>query len=256
MKEAIILAGGFGTRLRHVVPNLPKPMAPVAGRPFLEHLLDYIIPFGYSHVVLSTGFMAETIEAHFGSHYRGTRLSYAPETSPLGTGGGILNALQLCESQCATVFNGDTLYRMDLNLLANSHASHHSHLTIALRKLHNINRYDSILFNDQYQITGFQPRTQQSHEEPTTPVSTSIGCLIPEPMQPKGGWINGGIYQLDLDLFNGFRPGDAFSFERDILESRYSTQPFYVLPTHAYFIDIGVPDDYYRANIELERSKQ
>ncbi len=112
--EAIVLAGGFGTRLRQVVPDLPKPMAPIAGRPFLEILLLSLYQKGFSRVVLSLGFMAEKIIAHFGDRYVGMDLVYAVEHHPLGTGGAIRVALAQCASDHVFVFNGDTYLDLEV----------------------------------------------------------------------------------------------------------------------------------------------
>lgn len=230
--EAIVLAGGFGTRLRHVVSDVPKPMAPVAGRPFLEHLLDYLHDFGYSHVVLSTGYMAEKIEAHLGDTYRGMRLSYAVETLPLGTGGGMLNALQICEDEVVTVLNGDTLFKVDYKALAEFHSSHDTMLSIFLRRVDDVSRYGAVEIDDGNRITAFREKRAA------------------EGIEPQAGWINGGIYMLNRRLLDGYR--GAFSFERDVMQARYEQDHFYAIPSDAYFIDIGVPEDYFRANKELE----
>lgn len=116
-RVAVVLAGGFGTRLQSVVHDLPKPMAEVAGRPFLAHLLDGLADGGFTRVILSTGYKHECIESHFGGRYRSIALSYARETEPLGTGGGIWNALQQSPSEYTFVCNGDTLFRADWEAL-------------------------------------------------------------------------------------------------------------------------------------------
>lgn len=227
MKEAVILAGGFGTRLRSVVSDVPKPMAPVAGRPFLEWLIDYLIGYGYTHLVLSTGYMADRIEQHFGSMYKGVPLHYAVEHEPLGTGGGIKNALSLCEQDTVTVLNGDTLFRVDYNALAAFHQSHSSRLTLFLRHVADTSRYGAVETDAQQRLCAFREKADSGGE----------------------GWINGGIYMMRRSLLDGYN--GAFSFERDVMQARYATEPFYALPSDAYFIDIGVPEDYKRANIEF-----
>lgn len=227
--EAIILAGGFGTRLRSVVSDVPKPMAPIAGRPFLELLLDYLQPFGFDHIVLSTGYMHEKIEAHFGSAYRGMRLSYAVETEPLGTGGGILNAFSQCDDDDVVVLNGDTLFKVDYQLLADFYRHHNTRLAIILRQVADVARYGSVEMNCCDRIARFTEKN----------IAGGMGS------------INGGIYMMNRSLFEGYQVGDAFSFEKDIMQRRYMDEPFFAYVDNGYFIDIGIPDDYTRLNIEM-----
>ncbi len=234
--EAIVLAGGFGTRLSHVVSDLPKPMAPVAGRPFLEYLLNELICQGFRHVVLSTGHLHEKIEEHFGSQYRSLQLSYAYEAVPLGTGGGIMNALRHCQEENVAVLNGDTMFRIDFSLLEVYHRKHNALLTLALRQVDDTARYGRVQTDTDGRIKAFIEK------------SASQGL----------GLINGGIYLLSNNLFSacGFEDiGEyppKFSFEKDLMESHVQ-QPFYALAFDGYFIDIGIPDDYYRAQEEFQQ---
>src|SRR3569623_443740 len=112
--EAIVLAGGFGTRLRAVVSDVPKPMAPVAGRPLLEILLSRLAQQGFTHVVLSLGYMAETIVKHFGERFHGMRITHVVEDQPLGTGGAVRLALDQCKHSHVYVFNGDTFLDLEI----------------------------------------------------------------------------------------------------------------------------------------------
>ena len=236
MKEAIVLAGGFGTRLRQVVNDVPKPMASINGRPFLAYLLDYLGSYGFDHIILSTGYMHEKIEEYFGNTYQPSTpnsqriaISYAQETTPLGTGGGILNALQYCHNDVMTVLNGDTMFKVDYSELDQFHAHHCTNLSIILRHVPDTARYGSVSIANDGEITHF------------TEKSAANGP----------GWINGGIYRLSKTLFSGFKTGEKFSFEKDVMEGYYRQQKFYAYPSNAYFIDIGVPDDYLRAQSEL-----
>jgi D-glycero-alpha-D-manno-heptose 1-phosphate guanylyltransferase len=230
--EAIILAGGFGTRLRSVVSDVPKPMAPIGGRPFLELLLDHLIPFGFSHIVLSTGYMHETIETHFGNSYRGVRLSYAIETEPLGTGGGMRNAIEKCDGDEIVVLNGDTLFKVNYDDLVHFFHSRPTRLAAILRQVADTSRYGSV----------------------STDCSDRI-CRFTEKASSHGpGTINGGIYMLHRSLLEEHALGDAFSFEKEILQSRYVDEPFYAYTSGAYFIDIGVPEDYLKLNNDIKNS--
>lgn len=228
-KEAIVLAGGFGTRLQSVVNDVPKPMAPVKGKPFLTYLLDYLQGFGFTHVVLSTGYLHEKIESYFGGSYSGMKISYAYEDSPLGTGGGILNALQLCHTENVVVLNGDTLFRVDFHALENLFTQKETMLSIILRTVEDTSRYGRVSIDGNGKIIGFVEKKNAS----------GIGT------------INGGIYLLNKQLFSKFSVGQKFSFEKDIMEKMYALQPFYAYVSDGYFIDIGVPEDYMRAQVEF-----
>ncbi len=229
MKEAIILAGGFGTRLQHIVKDVPKPMAPIQGIPFLSYMFDYLVLYNFSHVVLSTGYMHEKIEHFYGNQYRSLQLSYAHETAPLGTGGGILNALQQCENNEVFVLNGDTLFCINFNDLKEFHTSKQTQLSVVLREVEDTSRYGSVCIDNKNKITQFVEKNTHSGK----------------------GFINGGIYLLEKGLFRNYKPGENFSFEKEFMERNVTKQAFYGQPSNAYFIDIGVPNDYYRAQKEF-----
>lgn len=227
--EAIILAGGFGTRLRSVVSDVPKPMAPIGGRPFLEILLDYLIASHFDHVVLSTGYLHEKIEAHFGNAYKGLPLSYAVENEPLGTGGGMRNALTQCNENDIVVINGDTLFRIDYDDLTRFYKTHPTRLAVVLRQVPDTARYGSVGTDCCDRIARF---TEKS----------AAGGL---------GTINGGIYMLNRSLLEQFPPRQPFSFEKEILQKQYADEPFFAYVSSAYFIDIGIPEDYRRLCNEI-----
>lgn len=226
--EAIILAGGLGTRLRTAVPELPKPMAPVAGRPFLEHQMDYWIVQGVSRFLLSVGYKAELIQAHFGKRYRNAEIAYSIEHTPLGTGGGLLLALDQLESpKPFLILNGDTFFEVKLSDLLDFHESHGAQLTIALREVLDNTRYGSVVLKDEGRITGFN--------------------AIPE-----GGRciMNGGIYLAEKPAFSGLgiARGTAASLEADLFGAMLQKdRKLYGMIAPGRFIDIGIPDDYYRA---------
>lgn len=227
-RVAVVLAGGFGTRLQSVVHDLPKPMAEVAGRPFLAHLLDGLADGGFTRVILSTGYKHECIESHFGGRYRSIVLSYARETEPLGTGGGIWNALQQSPSEYTFVCNGDTLFRADWEALERL-ALQHEAPVIALRRVPDVSRYGCVETAPDGRVLRFVEKQAASGE----------GC------------INAGVYLLPKSLFAGFRVGERFSFEKEVLEKRVPELPLYAHLSDGYFIDIGIPEDYRRAQKEL-----
>lgn len=223
--EAVILAGGFGHRLRSVVNNVPKPMAPIAGRPFLELLLDRLVDARFSHAVLSTGYMHETIEDHFGISYRGMPLSYAVEETPLGTGGGLRNAFTRLQGNEAVVLNGDTLFEVDFDSLDTFFHNRKTRLAMILRRVDDISRYGAVVTGDDGQIVRFIEKQEL-------------------PKGPRAGTINGGVLMVERSLVEEKPLGEPFSFEKEILQTKFQEEPFYAYPSDAYFIDIGIPEDY------------
>lgn len=228
-KEAIILAGGFGTRLQEVVKDLPKPMAPVNGRPFLTYILDYLIYYQYDKVILSVGYLHEKIEEYFGSQYKSLAIDYAVETEPLGTGGGILNAFSKCTGDNVLVMNGDTFFKVDLNRFERFHLEKQSLLSIVLREVEDVSRYGSVTIGDNQMIILF------SEKESTE----------------GSGLINGGTYLIHRKLFEKHPQPEKFSFEKDLMAKLYRQELFFGMPSDGYFIDIGIPKDYARAQAEL-----
>jgi D-glycero-alpha-D-manno-heptose 1-phosphate guanylyltransferase len=227
-RDAVVLAGGFGTRLRSVISELPKPMAPVRGRPFLEFVLDELVEQGLETAILAVGYKAELIREHFGDAYRSLRLRYSVEEEPLGTGGGIRQAVDMAQGDAVFVLNGDTLFRVALQALADRFYASSSLLTVALKEMHHFDRYGTVLVNDAGVITGFREK---------------------RPMER--GLINGGVYLLDRALFALKPLPPVFSFEREILEGEYLRARFHAVTFDGYFIDIGIPEDYARAEREL-----
>lgn len=228
--EAVILAGGFGTRLRHVVSDVPKPMAPVAGRPFLAYLLDNLVAQGYTHAVLATGYLHEQVEQYFHNTYRGIAIDYARETSPLGTGGAIVNGLQHCTEPSITVLNGDTLFLADHRRLADTAAANGSRMTILLRNVPDAGRYGLVETDSRTGlVTAFREK---------------------DPAAGQGN-INAGVYRIQRSLLDAYPFGKQFSFEREVLQPL--AEPCHAYVSDGYFIDIGIPDDYARAQQELPR---
>ncbi len=225
--DAVVLAGGLGTRLRSIVPDLPKPMAPVAGRPFLEILLTLLARKGVQRAVLSVGYRAEVIQTHFGAHFGGIELAYAVETEPLGTGGALRAALGRCQGEQALVVNGDTFLDLDLNALQ-AHWAQHRRPLIVGREVPDTTRFGRLVV-DGTRMAGFAERGTGG-----------------------AGVINMGHYVLPTDLFAPWPELPArFSFEADFLVPRAAELRFEVFVTHGLFIDIGVPEDFQRAQTEL-----
>ncbi|MCS7206107.1 MAG: nucleotidyltransferase family protein [Leptospiraceae bacterium] len=225
--QALILAGGFGTRLRSVVKDLPKPMAPIQGKPFLEYLLTYLETNGIRKVILSVGYLKEKIMEHFGSRFLGMEIVYSPEDQPLGTGGALKQALNLLEQEFF-LLNGDTFFAVNLKDMFEFHKKKQSHFTIALKQIDDCKRYGSVLLDDDGRIVQFIEKRE------------GIECLI-----------NGGVYLLSRALVESISLKAPFSLERDFLEKTYKEKKFYGFVSDGYFIDIGIPEDYQRADREL-----
>ena len=228
-KEAIILAGGLGTRLQGVVKDLPKPMAPVNGRPFLTYILDYLIDYEYQRAVLSVGYLHEKIVDYFGKKYKTLEIDYAVEEEPLGTGGGILLAMSKCTTENVLVINGDTMFKVDLTAFEQFHQEKNSLLTIVLREVEDVSRYGSVTISKDNLIALFAEK------------QVTFGR----------GYINGGVYLINRRLFEKYPQPKRFSFEKDIMTKYYTQECFYAMPSDGYFIDIGIPEDYARAQREL-----
>jgi D-glycero-alpha-D-manno-heptose 1-phosphate guanylyltransferase len=231
IKQAIILAGGFGTRLKAVIADIPKPMAPVCERPFLAFIMDYLAKNNFEKVVLSIGYKGEMIQDFFGTHYKGITVEYAEEATPLGTGGGILNATKTCSDEAILVLNGDTFFDVDILAFANFYRENKADLVFGLKPMQDFERYGTVILNDENRITKFQEKQYR-----------------------KTGLINGGAYILTKAIFEkqGFTIGQKFSFETDFLEKYVTELAFYGFVSDTYFIDIGIPEDYAKAQIDFE----
>jgi D-glycero-alpha-D-manno-heptose 1-phosphate guanylyltransferase len=226
--SAIVLAGGLGTRLRSTVPDLPKPMAPIGPRPFLEHQLDYWIAQGITHFVLSVGYRREIIMNHFGHCYHGARLDYAIEETPLGTGGGLLLAVEKIDSDRPfLLLNGDTYFAVDLPTLDRFSGENAADWTFSLFRTNEEGRYMGMDVSSQGQILSLKSGSSQ-----------------------PGRLANGGVYRVRSRAALGkqFIPGSKVSLEDDIFPAAMASgQRMFGIEFPGTFIDIGVPDDYRRA---------
>lgn len=223
------MAGGFGTRLSHVVSDVPKPMAPVYGKPFLTYLIDRLIDAGICRVILATGYKHECIESYFGSTYRDVEIVYSNEDTPLFTGGAIRQAAQKILSEEFIVLNGDTLFDINFQKLYDFHIFHNANLTIALRQVIDTSRYGSVLCANNH-IVSFNEKTESQ----------------------GAGDINGGIYAINRAWLLNRNLPTKFSFEKELMQPMAGDPSFYGLSFNTYFIDIGVPEDYYRAQEEFK----
>lgn len=234
LKSAIILAGGFGTRLQSLVSDLPKPLAPVNHRPFLDYLLDYLSYFGLQRVCLSTGYLSEKISSRYGHAYKGMALFYKMEAQPMGTGGGIRQSMEEMNDEDLFVLNGDSFFDIDLLHFHDLHRKEKAQMSLALRQVENASRYGSIQLGQNNRITAFLEKK--------------------EDQQP--GLINGGVYILNRKLFLENSPVQkAFSIEKDFFEKQCGQLMIRGFPFDSYFIDIGIPEDYLKAQNDFKQFK-
>lgn len=229
MHEAIVLAGGLGTRLRTAVSDVPKPMAPIAGRPFLEFLLDYWISQGIRRFMLSVGYRHEAITAHFGSTYRGAALCYSIEDAPLGTGGGLLQTINAFDvSAPVLLLNGDTFFAVELRRFEQFARKHDADVALALFETNDRNRFMAVDVDVDGRVRSLAATPERSQ------------CLV-----------NGGVYWLKARVFReqaARHERSAGSLESDIFPSMLiEGRRFFGAPSTGTFIDIGLPDDFRRA---------
>lgn len=228
MNEAIILAGGLGTRLRSAVPDLPKCMAPVAGKPFIDHVIDHLTKQGIQRFVLALGYMSDVIVDHVRSQWPDLDVAYSFEEEPLGTGGAIRQACELIHGTSAIVTNGDTLYKADLSKAIPFFDRWGADCVLLLKPMTDFDRYGVVELKEDGSIAAFKEKQHYTK-----------------------GLINGGLYLLNTQRFLAETLGQKFSFEKDYLEALHGQRRMYGLVQDAYFIDIGIPEDFERANNEL-----
>lgn len=227
IKEAIILAGGKGTRLRSVVSDIPKPLAPINDIPFLTYLIFFLKKQDIKHIILSVGYRWEMIKEIYGNSYEGIEISYAIEQTPLGTGGGITLALEKTYEEDILILNGDSFIDFDLKKFYEFHKANNSTLSFILKEMKDFDRYGSVDLKENKIIAFCEKKFIHK------------------------GLINAGVYLAKRDIFKRLNLPHKFSFEKDYLEKTVSEGLFYGYTTNGYFIDIGIPEDYNKAQIDF-----
>ena len=228
IKEAIILAGGLGTRLRKAVPGLPKCMAPIGGKPFISYIIEYYKKQGIEKFIFALGYMHERIEDYLNDSYTTLDMVYSIEEEPLGTGGAIKLACGETTSKQVVVVNGDTLFKINLQALSFLHHQKESECTLCLKPMHTFDRYGVIEMSDNHSVKNFQEKKYFT-----------------------SGNINGGVYALQVSAFLANGLPERFSFEKEYLETYYTNGQMYGLVQDEYFVDIGIPEDLEKAQSEL-----
>lgn len=226
LKEAIILAGGKGTRLQSVVSDIPKPMATICGKPFLEILIEHFYAKGIEHFILSVGYMSEVIVGHFEKKYPTIQISFSFEDQPLGTGGAIRLAFEHVRGESVLVLNGDSLFDVDLDKLESFSSSN---LPIVYgRHVDDVSRYGQFLYEND-----------------------KIHHYIEKQGQGPG-YINGGVYVLGKETLASFQLNQKFSIETEFFSQFSKENTATIVFSDGYFIDIGIPDSYEAAQKELK----
>lgn len=229
--EVIILAGGQGTRLRSVVQDIPKCLAPVAGRPFLGYMLDYLSAYPVDHVVFSVGYLKEQVMSYVQAHSWPFSYDFAVEDTPLGTGGGIRLALEKCHGERVFVFNGDTFFPLPLDAVPFA-----GPVTVALKPMKAFSRYGAVTVIP-------SGRSESSVSHTITAFREKAYC--------EEGLINAGVYAIDRTKLHLEALPARFSFEKDVLEPLAAARELQGWPVESYFIDIGIPEDYDKAQWEI-----
>ncbi len=221
--QAIVLAGGFGTRLRSVIPDLPKPMAPVAGRPFLAWVLEGLNRAAFERVVLAVGYRHEVIHGYFGDAYGGMALAYSVESTPMGTGGALRLAAEYVIEDPVFVLNGDTYVEVDYHSMLAAHRQAGASLSVAVHHVDDVSRYGALELQRDL-IQGFEEKGRRGP-----------------------GFINAGVYLVAAEILRQIPAGEAFSFEQQLLVPQVRAIRPRAFVTAGRFIDIGIPEDYARA---------
>ena len=220
LPQVLILAGGFGTRLASVVKDTPKPMAPVAGRPFLEYQIEYLRNQGFTEFTLLTGYMSVAIESHFGDGRSfGVRINYSVEKEPLGTGGAIRQAMENSNASEFLVLNGDGLFATDYRRLVRLSAG--ADLSLGLKFTNDLSRFGAVDINEDFKIVGFRERDTLATE----------------------GYINAGAYFIKREALRLF-PLGKFSLETAVLQPLSLRKILKGIPCGGKFVDIGTPESF------------
>jgi NDP-sugar pyrophosphorylase family protein len=227
---AVILVGGKGTRLGHLTAHTPKAMLPIGGRPLLAYLLDALQRAGVVRVVLACGYRADDIRNHFGARNHGLALEYVVEPTPLGTGGALRLASQGLDRAFVAV-NGDQLLDVDLQPLARFHTDRSAKATLLVKKVDDPLRYGVVELGPNGRVVRFV-------EKPSDPSPEAL--------------VNAGVYIVEPTALEAVRPGEAASFEQDVLPGLVRDGSVFGLELPGYWLDVGTPESYARAGGELE----
>lgn len=220
--DVIILTGGKGTRLRSKIKDIPKTMADVNGKPFLEWTLEWLSKFNVKNVILAVGYKKEYIKEYFGDKYQNIKIIHSEEDEPLGTGGAIKKALMRSSEKNVIAMNGDVFARVDLEKIFEQHVKSDSIMTIAIKEMYNFDRFGVVKFEND-RITKFE-----------------------EKKYVEKGFMNTGVYVINRNIFDNKINQDSFSIENDYLNKYVALDKISPFIYDGQFVDIGIPEDYER----------
>ena len=229
INECIILAGGEGKRLQSVFPNQAKCMAPVNGNPLLYYIIEHLINQEIEKFIFALGYKSKSVIDYLNEQYPKINIQFSVEELPLGTGGALKKACEKAKQKTVLVVNGDTLFSIDVNKLIAFNSMCGADCTLSLKPMQNFERYGTVELAADYSIITFT-----------------------EKQYTKSGLINGGVYAMHVPNFLKEDLPVQFSFEKDYLENYYSKRKMYGMVQDEYFIDIGTPEDYENAKVELK----
>ena len=224
LREAVILVGGLGTRLRSVVADRPKVLAEVNGKPFLAYLLEQVAAAGITHTVLCTGYRGEQVQTAFGEQYAGMQLSFSQETTLLGTGGALRLALPQLSTSTFLALNGDSFCEVNLADFWAWHLAHQARASLILSHQADTSRYGRVSSSANGAIQSFDEKDNVSGP----------------------GWINAGLYLLSSELLEALPPNEVISLERQVFP-KWIGQGLFGFPNQGRFVDIGTPESYAQA---------
>ena len=228
--ECIVLAGGLGTRLRNTIGDYPKCMAEVNGKPFLQYILNYLQTQGCTSIILSLGYKHEIITGWLQNQGYNFKIAHVIEEEPLGTGGGIQQAIKAAKENEVAVLNGDTMFNIDLQQQFRFHREHNAETTLALKRMHHFDRYGVVNVNASGKVLSFEEKRHRDE-----------------------GDINGGVYVINRSGFLQRNLPEKFSFENDYLAKYVAEGKFFGNVSDNYFIDIGIPEDYQQAQLDFKQ---
>ena len=217
--KVIILCGGLGTRIKPVLSELPKCLAPIHNKPFIEYLLNQVKDNGLSQVILSTGYMGDAVRSHFDSSFDGMGIMYSHEDTPLGTGGAVRQAMTKFDSKYYLIMNGDSFVDFSMKEFCLSFDPSQMQARMALVWVENGSRYGSVTLGDDRKVSGFHEKSDQI----------------------KPSWINGGIYLMGRSVLNTMPDKKSFSLEKDVFQCG-RLNALYGIGYRSRFIDIGTPE--------------
>jgi NDP-sugar pyrophosphorylase family protein len=228
--DVAILTGGKGMRLKVALPNLPKGLVPIMGRPFLTYLLDYMANYGVTRTVLCTGYLGDLIKATLGNKYASIQLAYSKESIPLDTGGALRLAAPLFRHETIMVLNGDSYIHANLRTFQSWFQRSGAPAALLLSRTPDASRYGRVELGDDNEIKAF----------------------IEKDGEHSAGWVNAGIYLFDKKVIESMVPGQRVSLEKQIFPDLVG-KGLKGYPSQAELLDIGTPESLQRAEPFLKQ---